>query len=263
VPALDVRQFVGEGLHRLRVGDVRADPHAAGGWVGEAVGLPAGLAGEHVAVRGDLRGQRLPQGGGGVTGEQFGCDVGQRVALGLGDVEDVRDPKPAQHPGPGRPVGVPAGRLPRRPRRRRGGGCRLAGVGALGGVGARRQDREPGGALDHTAAQRLPGAETGDPGRADAERRGLQRDQQLIVEAVGVELRGRIQHRRHCGSAVSCSTCSPICSCRAAIFAARAASTASRCAGLSCDRRVRLPPLPVPLAALLRVLLVLVLVLVI
>src|SRR3954451_3619115 len=67
---------------------------------------------------------------------------------------------------------------------------------------------------------------------------------------------------RHCGSAVSASTCSPICSCRAAIFAARAASAASRCAGLSCGRRLRLA-LPVrlllvALAALLFVLLVLV-----
>ena len=63
----------------------------------------------------------------------------------------------------------------------------------------------------------------------------------------------------YCGSAVSASTCSPIRSCRAAIFAARAASAAARCAGLSCGRRLRLA-LPVrlvlvPLAALLVVVL--------
>jgi hypothetical protein len=202
VPALDVRQFVGEGLDRLGVGDVRADPHGAGGRVGEAVGLPAVLADERVAVRGDLAGQRLPQGGGGVTGQQLGCDLGQRVALGLGDVEDVRDPKPAQHPRrPGRLVGVPAGRLPRRPRRCRGGGrgwtgvLSGAGVGSVGGVRAGSQHREPGGPLDHAAAQRLPRAEPGDPGRADAQPRSLQPDQQLVVQAVGVELRGRVEHR--------------------------------------------------------------------
>lgn len=56
-------------------------------------------------------------------------------------------------------------------------------------------------------------------------------------------------------------------SCRAAIFAALAASAASRCAGLSCARRVRLPLLVrlllVLLAVALAVLLALVLVVVI
>ncbi len=42
VPALDVRQLVGESLDRLRVADVRADPHGARGRVSCAVGLPAG-----------------------------------------------------------------------------------------------------------------------------------------------------------------------------------------------------------------------------
>ncbi len=107
MPTLDVGQLVDEGLAGLRVGHVVADPHHMPGGVGVAVGLPARSALDAVAVGGDLGGQGVPQPSGGLTLEQGGRHLGQGVAVGLGQVEDVRH-REAHPPTPGRPGVVAA-----------------------------------------------------------------------------------------------------------------------------------------------------------
>jgi len=124
-------ELVGQGLHGLSVVDVVADPHHPAGRVGVAVGAAAVPALQGVAVSGYLAGEVVPQPGRGLPGQQDRRDLGQRVALGLRDVETctTRKPRTCCLPpapwGAAPPLQLVAGSCP-------AGAARLAGSAASG-----------------------------------------------------------------------------------------------------------------------------------
>src|SRR5664280_969359 len=130
--------LVGQGLDRLGGVDVGPDPHRAGGVVGPAVGRPAVPARHGEAPLAHDPGERLPQAGRGLAGEQpRPRRGGQRLPGGRRDVPDVGDP-PSGHLAAALPGALLLGAA------RGAGRCR---PGPLRGVGvrpARLRGRRPG-----------------------------------------------------------------------------------------------------------------------
>ena len=172
-----VGEFVGEGLGGLGGCEVGGDGDGPVREVGHTVGAAGDLgSGEGEPGGGDLGGEGVPETGGRFAFEELGPFGGlDSVAVGLGDVEDVGDPEPSQHP-PGLPpsplVGV--GALPVAV----ASGPSAPLLSLLGLVGAGGEDADRLFAAADLVAEGLPGPIAhDDPGVGP-----LSEDQQLIAE---------------------------------------------------------------------------------
>ena len=210
--------FVGQRLDGLGVVDVTADGHRPGAVVGEPVGSAdlrrGGAPGDGEPAGGDHLGQRIPQPRWRVALKQLrGRWGGDRVSVGLRHVEHPRPPEPDDRPtAPPRPGG---GRV-----RCWGGAHQVVAVdGAVrvgaGSAGDRGQDPDGLLPLADLAAHRLPGPVPGD----HAGLRLLHRDQDLVVERVGVQPAGDgqpvgprlpVADRRHAGGELLVQRLEPV-----------------------------------------------------
>ena len=169
----DVGEFVGGGLGLLGGGEVVADGDGALGVVGDAVGVGVavghGADGEGVALGPDHLGEAVGDAVGVVAVEEVDRRLGERVAVGLGDVEDVDDLEAAEDAG-----GFVA--------------C-VVGVAVCSAVGAGGEDGDALLAASDLSAEGLPGPVSGDVGGVGL----LQEDQQQVVERVRAEPAGGVE----------------------------------------------------------------------
>ena len=166
VVGADVAELVGERLDGLRRVDVVANPDDARCEVGVAVGSEtAGPTVDPVAIVVDEPGEVIPEPVGPGSRQMRGFDIGQRLTVGLGDVEDVDDLEAAELPW--RSVCARRG-LTRFVREFRGRALRLQvcgrGLARCCPVDAGREDGDAVLALVDAAAQAVPGADSSDVG---------------------------------------------------------------------------------------------------
>jgi hypothetical protein len=156
---------MGQGLDRLSGLDIGPDGDGASEVVGAAVGPSAVAPLQAEAGLGHLVGQGVPQAVRGLAGEQGGADIGQWLAVGLGDVPHVRHPKAPHDADQLGPLG------------------RLLVVDRSGPADTGRQDGDAPFTLAHLAAEALPGPVAGHPGGVGT----LGQDEQDVVGRVAVE----------------------------------------------------------------------------